>query len=157
MSNPKPERGAPREPYNIPIRIYGVTCSGDNADVPALRKLIAEIQRKLNAAIRDGSFFAPPEPARPKLREPRPWQELIQIDPKIQGGRAVIRGTRVLVSALLNAVYAGRGCVEICRTFKIGGDELLAAFCWEAAVSAASLKTVKRRKSRRARARARAA
>lgn len=52
MSNPKPEHGAPREPYNISIRIQGTARS--IADDPEYRALLRDIRILIEDARRRG-------------------------------------------------------------------------------------------------------
>jgi hypothetical protein len=52
MSNPKPERGAPREPHNIPIRIQGAERS--YVDDPEYRALLRDVRFLIEDARRRG-------------------------------------------------------------------------------------------------------
>jgi uncharacterized protein (DUF433 family) len=45
------------------------------------------------------------------------WQEYIVIDPEICHGRACIRGTRVMVSVILDNIAAGLSAEEILRSY----------------------------------------
>ena len=45
-----------REPFTIPIRVYGVASSG--AETARLRELVRELQAKLDDACRQGLFTA---------------------------------------------------------------------------------------------------
>jgi hypothetical protein len=52
MTTRKPESGGPREPYNIPIRVFGVERSAaENAEY---RALLRDIRRLLDEALRRG-------------------------------------------------------------------------------------------------------
>ena len=45
------------------------------------------------------------------------WQDYIQIDPQICHGRACIRGTRVMVSVILDNIAAGQSVEAILKSY----------------------------------------
>jgi uncharacterized protein (DUF433 family) len=45
------------------------------------------------------------------------WQEYIVVDPEICHGRACIRGTRVMVSVILDNIAAGLSTDEILKSY----------------------------------------
>lgn len=45
------------------------------------------------------------------------WRERISVDPSICHGQACIRGTRIMVSVVLDNVAAGAGLEEILRSY----------------------------------------
>jgi uncharacterized protein (DUF433 family) len=53
--------------------------------------------------------------------------ERIVIDPGIQHGKPVIRGTRVPVARLLGALAGGMTFEEICHEYDVTADDLRAA------------------------------
>lgn len=65
MAIPKPERGAPREPYNIPIRVYGVPGDAAGGELEALKKLLRDLQEAVDRCVRSLSWSTP------KRRRPR--------------------------------------------------------------------------------------
>ena len=71
MTNPNPERGGPREPYNVPVRFYGGRDL--NADVAELRWLMRNLRLLIADGIRRGVL--PPPPASKKSNKPRPTKK----------------------------------------------------------------------------------
>ena len=45
------------------------------------------------------------------------WQEYITVDPDVCHGRACIKGTRIMVSVVLDNLAAGLTCEEIVRSY----------------------------------------
>jgi uncharacterized protein (DUF433 family) len=45
------------------------------------------------------------------------WQDYIAVDPEICHGRACIRGTRVMVSVILDNIASGVGIDEIIKSY----------------------------------------
>jgi uncharacterized protein (DUF433 family) len=45
------------------------------------------------------------------------WKELITVDPNVCHGKACIKGTRVMVSVVLDNIAAGRSVEEILRSY----------------------------------------
>ena len=56
--------------------------------------------------------------------------ERIVIDPEIQHGRPVIRGTRVPVARLLSELAGGMGFEEICREYDVTSEDIRAAVAY---------------------------
>jgi len=55
-------------------------------------------------------------------------------DPEIQGGRPVIRGTRVLVTRVVGALSAGADFTEIREDYGLSDDDIRAALAYAAKV-----------------------
>lgn len=61
------------------------------------------------------------------------WRERISVDPLVCHGRACIRGTRVMVSVVLDNVAAGVPEDEILRAYpSLGREDLRAALAYAA-------------------------
>ena len=50
----------------------------------------------------------------------------IIIDPEIQGGKPVIKGTRVPVEVIVGALAGGMTIEEVCKEYRINKEEVLA-------------------------------
>jgi len=46
-----------------------------------------------------------------------PWQDYISVDPAICHGKACVRGTRVMVSVILDNIAGGHSVEEILRSY----------------------------------------
>ena len=55
------------------------------------------------------------------------WQERISVDPGVCHGKACIRGTRVLVSVVLDNLAAGETPEVIAHDYRIAVDDVRAA------------------------------
>jgi uncharacterized protein (DUF433 family) len=55
------------------------------------------------------------------------WQEFITVDPAVCHGKACIRGTRILVSVILDNLAAGLGAEEIQRSYPSLSPEAIQA------------------------------
>jgi len=55
------------------------------------------------------------------------WQEYIVVDPEVCHGRACIRGTRVMVSVILDNVAAGISTDEILKSYPSVTEEAIQA------------------------------
>jgi uncharacterized protein (DUF433 family) len=55
------------------------------------------------------------------------WQERISVDPAVCHGKACIRGTRVMVSVVLDNLAAGESVEEITRGYHLERDDVQAA------------------------------
>jgi uncharacterized protein (DUF433 family) len=53
----------------------------------------------------------------PKMEKSMDWREYISVDPEICHGQACIRGTRVLVSVILDNLAAGQSKDEILQSY----------------------------------------
>jgi uncharacterized protein (DUF433 family) len=61
------------------------------------------------------------------------WQERISVDPQICHGKACIRGTRVMVSAILDNLAAGLSNEEISASYPgIKPDDIAAVLAYAA-------------------------
>jgi uncharacterized protein (DUF433 family) len=61
------------------------------------------------------------------------WTEHISVDPNICHGKACIRGTRVMVSVILDNLAAGLTTAEIVRSYpSVGPDDVAAAMAYAA-------------------------
>jgi uncharacterized protein (DUF433 family) len=60
------------------------------------------------------------------------WQERISVDPKVCHGKACIRGTRVMVSAILDNLAAGESIEEIMRGYHVEREDVQAAIHYAA-------------------------
>jgi uncharacterized protein (DUF433 family) len=63
------------------------------------------------------------------------WHKLIAIDPKIQGGKPVIKGTRVPVQVLIGELGGGMTVAETCRQYRVSRGAVLAAMSYAAEVA----------------------
>ena len=55
------------------------------------------------------------------------WQDFITVDPAVCHGKACIRGTRILVSVVLDNLAAGLGAEEIRRSYPSLSPEAIQA------------------------------
>jgi uncharacterized protein (DUF433 family) len=60
------------------------------------------------------------------------WQDRITVDPKVCHGKACIKGTRVMVSVILDNLAAGESPEEIMRGYHIDRDDVQAALAYAA-------------------------
>jgi len=60
------------------------------------------------------------------------WQERITVDPNVCHGQACIRGTRVMVSVILDGLAAGELAEDIARDYQITRDDIQAALQYAA-------------------------
>jgi uncharacterized protein (DUF433 family) len=61
------------------------------------------------------------------------WQEYIVVDPAICHGRACIKGTRVMVSVILDNIAAGQSVEEILKSYpSLTGEAIQAALAYGA-------------------------
>ncbi len=61
------------------------------------------------------------------------WQDHITVDPKVCHGKACIRGTRVMVSVVLDNLAAGLSVVEILESYPtLSEEEVQAAIAYAA-------------------------
>lgn len=56
----------------------------------------------------------------------------IEINPEIQGGRPVIRGTRVTIHVLVSGVASGASIQEIAESYGVTNADVLAAISYAA-------------------------
>ena len=62
------------------------------------------------------------------------WQHLISGDPKILGGKPVIKGTRMTVSLVVGAVGGGMTVDEVMHEYRLTRAQVLAALTYAAEV-----------------------
>lgn len=60
------------------------------------------------------------------------WQERITVDPNVCHGKACIRGTRVMVSVVLDNLAAGEDANEIARDYRITREDVQASLLYAA-------------------------
>ena len=60
------------------------------------------------------------------------WLHHITIDPKILGGKPVIKGTRVSVTVILSGLADGGSVEDICRSYEIDERDVRAALAFAA-------------------------
>ncbi len=63
------------------------------------------------------------------------WQERISVDPNICHGKACIKGTRVMVSVVLDNLAAGESAERIAEAYGLTPDDIHAALSYAAALS----------------------
>ena len=62
------------------------------------------------------------------------WQERIAIDPKVMGGKPVIRGTRVPIQTIIAFLAGGDDVAVVCDELDIVEDDVRAALAYAANV-----------------------
>ena len=67
------------------------------------------------------------------MAKSKDWHDLIAVDPEIQGGKPVIKGTRVPVQVLVGALGAGESLAEVCRQYRVSREAVRAAMSYAAA------------------------
>jgi uncharacterized protein (DUF433 family) len=60
------------------------------------------------------------------------WQERITVDPNVCHGKACIKGTRVLVSVVLDNLAAGESHEEVMRGYHLEQEDIRAAIAYAA-------------------------
>jgi len=60
------------------------------------------------------------------------WQERITVDPNVCHGKACIRGTRVMVSVILDNLAAGESADDIARDYQVTREDIRAALQYAA-------------------------
>jgi uncharacterized protein (DUF433 family) len=63
------------------------------------------------------------------------WQDRISADPNICHGRVCIKGSRVMVSVILDSLAAGESHDSIANAYRITIDDIHAALLYAAALS----------------------
>ena len=64
------------------------------------------------------------------------WQSHINIDPAIQSGKPVIRGTRVPVAVLVGHLAGGDTIEDICESYPVTKEDVRAALAYAAVLLA---------------------
>jgi len=60
------------------------------------------------------------------------WQERISVDPNVCHGKACIKGTRVMVSVILDNLAVGESPEEIMRGYHLEHEDVQAAMAYAA-------------------------
>jgi len=60
------------------------------------------------------------------------WRERITVDPSICHGKACIRGTRVMVSVVLDNLGAGETSEQIAAAYRLAPEDIQAALLYAA-------------------------
>ena len=60
------------------------------------------------------------------------WQDRITVDPNVCHGKACIKGTRVMVSVVLDNLAAGESVEEIMRGYHLEREDVQAAMAYAA-------------------------
>jgi uncharacterized protein (DUF433 family) len=61
-----------------------------------------------------------------------PKKSRIVIDPKIMGGKPVVKGTRLPVQVIVGALAGGMTITEICKDFRVTAEDVQAALAYAA-------------------------
>ena len=62
------------------------------------------------------------------------WQERIAIDPKVMGGKPVIKGRRVPLQVIVASLAGGDDITTVCEEFDITEEDVRAALAYAANV-----------------------
>jgi uncharacterized protein (DUF433 family) len=62
----------------------------------------------------------------------------ISIDPRVMGGKPVIKGTRVPVQVIVGALAGGMSSEEICKEYRMKVEDIQAGRSWLSFASFAS-------------------
>ena len=60
------------------------------------------------------------------------WRDHITVDPAVCHGKACIKGTRVMVSVVLDNLAAGEAPQDVARWYEISADDVRAALAYAA-------------------------
>lgn len=60
------------------------------------------------------------------------WRKRIEINPRIMGGKPVIKGTRVPVEVVVGGLAGGMTFDEICKEYRIKPEDVKAALAYAA-------------------------
>jgi len=60
------------------------------------------------------------------------WRELVAVDPQVQGGKPVIKGTRVPVQILVGSLAGGMTIQEVCEQYRVSDEQVRAALAYAA-------------------------
>lgn len=133
MTTYKSEKGGP---HNIPIRIYGTGKSKE--EEAEYRALVRDVRALVDEAVRRGVIHTDSWKKSKKARrlmawaESMDWHGLIEVNPDIAGGRAIIKGTRVPVWLVAGVLGAGDTIAEVCRRYRISRAAVRAALSYAA-------------------------
>lgn len=62
------------------------------------------------------------------------WNERIEINPEILGGKPVVKRTRVPVEVIIGGLAGGMSTEDICREYRITPEDIKAALTYAAEV-----------------------
>lgn len=60
------------------------------------------------------------------------WRDRIAVDPQVCHGKVCIKGTRVMISVILDNLAAGESVDEVMRGYHLERDDILAALNYAA-------------------------
>ncbi len=60
------------------------------------------------------------------------WESRIAIDPKVQGGKPVIKGRRVPVEVIVGSLAAGDSIQDVCEGYLLKEEDVRAALAYAA-------------------------
>ena len=60
------------------------------------------------------------------------WQDRISVDPQVCHGKACIKGTRVMITVILDNLAAGEPAAEIAKAYHIAIEDVQAALMYAA-------------------------
>lgn len=63
------------------------------------------------------------------------WQDRISVDPAVCHGKACIKGTRIMVSVILDNLAAGETSEQIQRGYRVTDEDIQAALHYAAALA----------------------
>jgi uncharacterized protein (DUF433 family) len=75
----------------------------------------------------------------PHLEYPMSWQERITVDPTVCHGKACIRGTRVMVSVILDNLACGEAVEDIIEGYRLEREDVQAAVQYAANLARESI------------------
>ena len=67
-----------------------------------------------------------------KQRQKADWEARIRIDPKVMGGKPVIKGRRVPVETIVGALAGGTTMERVCEAYRITQEDVQAALSYAA-------------------------
>ena len=70
------------------------------------------------------------------------WNEHITIDPGIQGGKPVIKGTRMPVHIIVGSLAGGMSIEEVCEQYRLTEEQVRAALGYAAETVAGEIVAV---------------
>ena len=62
----------------------------------------------------------------------RSWRKLIAIDPKILGGKPVLKGTRVPIQIIVGSLAGDMTIEEVCDQYRVTPEQVHAALAYAA-------------------------
>jgi uncharacterized protein (DUF433 family) len=62
------------------------------------------------------------------------WEDRIAIDPKVLGGKPVIKGTRVPVQVIVGSLAGGSTVAEVCGGYRVAEEDVRSALAYAAEV-----------------------